>query len=63
VFCAAGVNLQGLDCVASGNNRTVKVIRSYIDEEIVLTLTFAPRQAFFSMESCDIRTRGEDVWK
>jgi len=34
-----------------------------MDEEIVLTLTFPSRHAFFSIEPFDIRTRGEDVCK
>jgi len=38
-------------------------MRSEIDEKIVLTLTFAQWDAFFSMEPFDILTRGEDVWK
>jgi len=59
----ASTNPRGLDCLASGNNRKVKVMPSSIDEEIVLTLGFPPRHAFFSMEPFDIQTRGEDVWK
>ena len=52
-----------MDGLASGNNRNVKIMRPYIDEERVLTLFFSQRLAFFSMEPFDMRARGEDVWK
>jgi len=59
-FCASGVNPRGLDCLASGNNRNVKVTRPQIDEEIVLTLTF-PSGMRFSQWSHLIYGRGEKM--